>query len=186
MARLVLHIGGHKTGTTYIQSVFHKNRRLMKQHGVVYPAIGTPKAHHVLSATWITAKATQGIASKVGGADVAWDRFLTKSKNQKGTIFLSSENFSRAHPQKVDMSELADRLSVFEDVKIIFTAREQAGLAQSAWLQVAKSKKVLSLDEAFSSILETGRWRGLWYDYNLLYDHVLSGFKPSQIHLMIR
>ena len=41
MARIVLHIGTHKTATTTIQNVFHRNATLLAQHGIVYPRLGT-------------------------------------------------------------------------------------------------------------------------------------------------
>ena len=37
MARIFLHIGAHKTGTTAVQSSFDRNRDMLAGHGVIYP-----------------------------------------------------------------------------------------------------------------------------------------------------
>ena len=34
MARVLLHVGGHKTATSFLQGTFHRNRALLARHGV--------------------------------------------------------------------------------------------------------------------------------------------------------
>lgn len=46
MKKLYLHIGSHKTGTTSLQSTFHKNRSELKTQGFLYP--GNEANHHKL------------------------------------------------------------------------------------------------------------------------------------------
>ena len=53
MPRLILHVGAHKTGTSYLQSVFYQNRAVFERSGVYYPAIGPNDAHHALAAVWL-------------------------------------------------------------------------------------------------------------------------------------
>ena len=50
--RVVLHVGDVKTGTTYLQHLFHANRRAMLGSGVLYPgaSLETNEAHHYLIA----------------------------------------------------------------------------------------------------------------------------------------
>jgi hypothetical protein len=49
MARLTLHIGHPKTGSTSIQHTLRENRALLEQHGHSYPPSGTINfAHHIL------------------------------------------------------------------------------------------------------------------------------------------
>ena len=43
--RLIIHPGFHKSGTTALQESFALNRALLREHGILYPRIGT-KAHH--------------------------------------------------------------------------------------------------------------------------------------------
>ena len=44
--KIILHIGSHKTGTTSLQWVFHKNRQRLKEKGVLYPEAGKLNASH--------------------------------------------------------------------------------------------------------------------------------------------
>ena len=50
--RVVLHVGDVKTGSTYLQHLFHANRRAMLGNGVLYPGVSleTNQAHHYLVA----------------------------------------------------------------------------------------------------------------------------------------
>jgi len=184
MAKLVLHVGAHKTGTTYLQYAMHANRKLLAQHGLHYPDMGENKAHHVLTAAWLDAADVQYVAKSMGGVEKTWDRFVTTYSQVEGTVFVSAEAFSRAHPQPVDMAELAQRLSAFEEVQVLYTVRQQPELAQSLWLQIAKSRRAPRPRKFVEDILEKRRWSGVWLDHNLLYDHLLKGFAPDQIHLL--
>lgn len=48
--RLFIHIGSHKTATTYLQSLFHNNRDLLLKNNLLYPATGIAhEAHHELA-----------------------------------------------------------------------------------------------------------------------------------------
>jgi hypothetical protein len=184
MPKLVLHVGAHKTGTTYLQSTFFDNRALLADHGIHYPDMGPNKAHHVLGAPWLDMEALEKAAKRQGGADAVWDAFLSTYSAVEGTVFLSSESFSRGGNNQVNIAELAQRLSGFEDIQVIYTLRDQAELAQSAWLQVSKTSRVLSVNHFVGEILTNHRRGGIWYDHNLTYDHLLQGFKPDQITLL--
>lgn len=46
--KVVFHIGSQKTGTTAIQQVFKKNRRVLREQGVLYPRLPDRHAHHKL------------------------------------------------------------------------------------------------------------------------------------------
>lgn len=49
MAELILHIGMHKTATTYIQNILYDNRDMLFNEGIIYPDIGIMDgAHHLL------------------------------------------------------------------------------------------------------------------------------------------
>ncbi len=45
MPQLFLHIGTVKTGTTFLQKVFHDNPAVMRRHGVAYPYVFPPELH---------------------------------------------------------------------------------------------------------------------------------------------
>ena len=184
MPKLVLHVGAHKTGTTFLQSTFFDNRAVLADHGIHYPDMGPNKAHHVLGAPWLDMPELDKAASKQGGAEAVWDRFLSTYGTAEGTVFVSAEPFSRGGDTKVDIAELAGRLSAFDDIQVVYTLRDQAELAQSLWLQIAKTTKVPSVPGFINEILIKHRRGGVWFNHNLVYDHLLTGFRPDQITLL--
>lgn len=191
MARLLLHIGAHKTATSYVQRLFHTNRHLLADHGILYPDIGPNRAHHILVTPWISVpeipEASFGrktLSQRLLGKslpDSFFEDFVRKHARQKGTVFLSAEIFSRAEPQSVDMKDLARRLAPFEDVRIVYTVRHQADYIQSIWLQVAKSGKAPRFDQFLANALDRKMASGLWVDHGKVIDHVLTGFSPDQL-----
>lgn len=91
MARLIIHVGTHKTGTTSIQSFFVRSRSWLAAQGVAYPeanafAGSNPRSHHGLAA----ALARSGPFSK------ELERFRTHLRaafDRDMTVLLSSESF---------------------------------------------------------------------------------------------
>lgn len=191
MARLLLHIGAHKTATSYVQRLFHENRAALARHGIVYPDIGPNRAHHILVTPWIDVPelnpyhfGSRNLVQRLLGRnphDAFFDRFVRKHARRDGTVFLSAEVFSRAEPQHVDMRDLARRLAPFEDVRVVYTVRHQADYIQSIWLQLAKNGKAPRFDNFLAHALERQDASGLWVEHGKVIEHVLTGFSPDQL-----
>ncbi len=183
MTDLILHIGGHKTGTTYLQRMFHTNRARLREAGVIYPDLGPNDAHHALAAPWIDVGVPEGFFGE-GGPDAFWQRFLDTHVGLEGTVVLSGENFSRARPRVVDMAELADRLAPFDTVRIVYTMRRQVEMVPAIWTQVAKNRRVLPLGPYLEKVMAERLGNGVPLDYGRVYDNVLKGFSPEQVVLL--
>jgi len=123
MARVFLHIGGHKTGTSFLQSMFHRNRALLARDAIHYPDIGPNNAHHALVRPWIVTPDIPDRFFGRAGADGVWERLTDTYAAMAGTLFLSAENFSRVRPTRVDMADLARRLAPFEEVRGLVARR---------------------------------------------------------------
>ena len=184
MADVVLHIGPHKTATSYIQAVFHHNRGLLEKHGVIYPAIGTAQAQHALAGNWLTLPDLPEAFFDGRSPGALWDRLVARHAGGPETVFLSSENFSRSHPEEVDMRELAECLSAFDTVRIVYTMRRQVELIPSVWAQISKMRFVPSIWSFMRETLEQRRAKGVPVDHNSFYDRLRQGFAPEQIHLL--
>lgn len=184
MAKVVLHVGAHKTGTTFVQNLFHLNRVRLAQAGVHYPDIGPNTAHHALAGLWLDLPDVPDRFYGRAGPEGLWQRLIAQYADAEGTLFLSAENFSRCHPQEVDMEDLARRLSVFEEVKILYTLRPQTELVQSLWLQLAKSGRALAIHAYARAAIETRRALGVRIDHGSVYTALRRGFAPEQIHLL--
>ncbi|MGB7244823.1 MAG: sulfotransferase domain-containing protein [Sulfitobacter sp.] len=181
MARVILHIGAHKTATSYLQRCFFHNREQLEQAGVFYPDLGPNPAHHILVAPWIDVPEIPAEYFGGGGPDGLWQRFVAEYAGKDGVVFLSAEPFSRAQSQAVDMAELAARLRDFESVQIIYAVRGQVDLIQSIWSQRAKSAKAPAFRNFVAAALSDHQASGLWVDHGRVLDHVETGFKPDQI-----
>lgn len=184
MARLLLHIGAHKTATTYLQRCFYRNRKLLEEFDIHYPDIGPNPAHHILTAPWIQNGDIPDSFFGEGGPEGMWNRFISNYAHRSGIVFLSGEPFSRMKPQRVDMGELSARLSAFEDVRIIYTARRQTELIQSIWLQKIKTKIDGDLVEFINHACSKFMATGVPVDHRIIYEHVLTGFAPQQVTIL--
>lgn len=185
MARLFLHIGAHKTATSYLQDLLHRNRRALAEVGLYYPHIGPNNAHHALAASWLDLPDLPASFFGAAGADGLWDQaILAPYARLPGTVFLSAENFSRFYPKRVDMAALARRLAVFDEVRIVYTLRAQTEMVTSLWVQVARSRKAPALRSYLERVLTTGMGGGVPLDHHAVYHHLRSGFAPEQIILL--
>jgi len=184
MARVFLHIGGHKTGTSFLQSMFHRNRALLARDAIHYPDIGPNNAHHALVRPWIVTPDIPDRFFGRAGADGVWERLTDTYAAMAGTLFLSAENFSRVRPTRVDMADLARRLAPFEEVRVIYTMRRQTELIPSVWTQVAKSRKAPGLRSTIGNALKERRVLGVPIDHGSVYAQILEGFAPEQIRLL--
>jgi len=180
MARLVLHIGTHKTGTTMLQDTFHANRALLARHGVIYPALGKHTGHHGLLTDWLKLPPAYNLpAGGIATLKLMAERLADTDK----TLFLSSEEFSRGGGSggQVDMAALGQIARRFEQVTVICVLREQWQFLQSVYLEVARTRTPDRPPEMIEKAFETGMVDGLWCDYNALYDHILNGFDPAAV-----
>lgn len=182
MAKVVIHIGTHKTATTTIQDTFSHNAKLLRQHGVIYPRLSRFTGHHGLVSDW-------GRLPKVydlpGGSKAAMRQIAKDHGEGDHTVFLSSEEFSRGGDgQQVDFAELRRELAGFDQFEVICVLRPQWQFIQSVYLELAKTHTPPPPPNLVSEALTSGLVQGLWTDYNLLYDHLLQAFAPEEITLL--
>lgn len=184
MAKVYLHIGAHKTGTSYLQHLFYLNHAKLARAGIHYPLIGPNDAHHALAAAWIDLPDLPAGFFGKGGPDKLWNDLIARYARAPGTVFLSAENLSRQSPQAVDFADLARRLQAFDEVRVIYTLRRQADLVQSLWMQAARSGRVLTLRTYLIRAWEESLGGGIGIDHEALYQALLAGFAPEQIILL--
>lgn len=184
MARLFLHIGAHKTATSFLQGTFFRNRDRLARHGVIYPAPGPNQAHHVFALPWMEVAGVPENFLGTKGPDGLWERFVDRHAHGSETVLLSAENFSRAYPDPVDMADLARRTAAFDEVTIVYTTRQQVDLLPSHWSQIAKDRKPPTLRAYVARAIKDHLAGGIWIDHNAVYDHVLTGFAPDQIRVL--
>jgi hypothetical protein len=126
-ATLILHIGLHKTATTYVQNVLGTRRTDLLSEGVLYPTTGAVDG--------LVLSTRSGAQS--GHAEFVWttdrrelvSRLLNERPATAGTVLLSSEDFSlpRNRPW---VEKLLQDFDAFGVIKVVLVLRRQ-----DAWLE---------------------------------------------------
>jgi hypothetical protein len=177
MARIILHIGTHKTATTTLQDTLAANRGVLAKHGIVYPKIGRANGHHTLATHWID---LPKIYRESTPAAEFW-RNLRSHAASDATVIVSSEELSRWLPQAVDFAELRAFVDLFETRMVICTLRNQLSHLQSVYLQVTRDHQGPPFEAFLNAAIRNHHATGVFLDYGALYDHVLKGFTPEEI-----
>jgi len=182
MSRVIVHIGTHKTATTTVQDTFYANADLLAQHGLIYPTFRKHTGHHGLVAERVGLGPSYHLPE---GGLAALSQIAATYGDTDQTVFLSSEEFSRGQDGKrTDMALLRGLLDPFDEIEVICVLRDQWHFLQSIYLEISKSRRPPPPGEIVAHALNTRLWQGLWIDYGLLYDHLVTGFDPHQIRLI--
>lgn len=176
MARLVLHVGTHKTASTTIQKSFFTNRKLLAEHGLIYPNIGRTEGHHGLVTDWANLAPVFHFPE---GSAAAWKKLVRKTAQGDHTVFLSSEEFSRG---RIDLKTIRSWLDPYDEIKIICVLRDQVSFLQSVYLEISKKQAPPYWGEFFPNALKNGYGAGLFLNYIDLDDHLRSAFAEDEIH----
>jgi hypothetical protein len=137
MSKLFLHIGPHKTGSTYIQKYCHDNRDYLLSLGVNYPNIGLLGMYGHQETIRMVKTAVQK------ELDDYLAQLLVSNVN-----FVSSENFDRLN--LTDLEKLKSALSTLDpliDVRIIYYYRNYIDLLPSWWQEKIKNGSRISFHE---------------------------------------
>lgn len=129
--KLYLHIGSHKTATTYLQSSFAKNANLLADLGILYPKSGQAyQAHFVLTGEL---RDESRIATPLESLP-SWAALLEEiAASSLPACLLSSEDFGWG----VDPSRLSILAEKF-DICVIFYLRSPEGHLESFYNQLVK------------------------------------------------
>ncbi len=201
MARLVLHIGTHKTGTTAIQRTLACNRTTLAHRGIIYPEFATrhdpapagdagPEAyvprlsdgHHGLLTDWVDLPAKH--KTTVPPADLLRQLCRDHADSDR-TVLLSSEEFSRARSQiraeGPDLARLRQYLDGFDDVRVVCLLRHQVPFLQSLYTEVSRKLPPPPVPALVERALETGISVGMFMDFNRLLDRLQAAFPRDRL-----
>jgi hypothetical protein len=180
VAKVVLHIGTHKTATTTIQDMFWLNSPLLAEHGLIYPRLNEFTGHHGLVLNW---KEMPKPYQLEGGSLAALEDIAQQYGEGDHTVFLSSEEFSRIGSLR-ELGRVREALSRFDQIEVICVLRTQWQFLQSVYLEVSKSRVPLRPPELVLPVIKSGTLEGLWVDYNNTLDALEKNFTPAEITLL--
>lgn len=140
---LVMHIGPHKTATTYIQHNFHEARAALKARGWTYPEFGAKglPGHHDLAHNAMCYVGED--AEK--GAELAELGCTARAGGQN--LVFSAEGFCRWAQPKLD--GFADRIGA-DQLDLVYVVRDPLDVFYSYWAEEVKQGRSASLPERFS------------------------------------
>jgi hypothetical protein len=128
VTRVLLHIGSHKTGTTYLQQGFVALRPALRDAGIDYPSAWQDHLHGHHSLVRALARDDAGTGDRL--------RDLADQADRQGlALLLSSENFETLGNAAVQ--RLAAALAGHA-VEVVYFARRWSGLLPSAWQEDVK------------------------------------------------
>lgn len=139
------HIGGHKTGTTYLQGVLWRNRAALRRAGILYP--GSHRAAHVWANLDLRGA---GIRSqKSAQVSGAWPRLVDEIRQWNGPAIIDHELFSLTSPRQIAR---ALRDLDFADVQVVFTARDMARQLPAAWQEWLKNRSTITFADFLNGV----------------------------------
>ncbi|TDB71890.1 hypothetical protein E1264_42195, partial [Actinomadura sp. KC216] len=154
-AKVVLHIGLQKSGTTFLQHMLHANHQELAEAGVHYPVPRdwTRGKRTVPNHEW----STYGLLGteypwvspeRAAKESTSWQDVLNKTRTCPGTVLLSAEALSVIRTPAV--RHLLTRLDT-DDIEVVITTRSLDRALPSLWQQHIRNGNSIS----FNDYLET-------------------------------
>lgn len=131
-ARVLLHIGLPKTGTTYLQRVLWANRERLAEDGVLLPGFG--HREHLWAA--LDLRERRGLAKRDPRAPGSWQRLVDQSLRQQRDVLITHEFFCGASAEQAERAIAAFPES---EVHVLVTARDSAGIVLAGWQESVKN-----------------------------------------------
>jgi hypothetical protein len=142
---MYLHIGAPKTGTTYLQTVMRKNRRVLTEAGYCYPGA---TGRHLFPAQDLLGRGHSGAnARQIVGS---WDAHVAEVLAWNGPAIMSHEILG-AGVRDAEVKRVVDDFSDRE-LHIVYTARDLLRQLPAVWQESIKNRSTLTLGEYFDLI----------------------------------
>ncbi len=124
--RLVLHVGTHKTGTSYLQELFLKNQDVLGRYSIglanfAHPTLG----HH------------HHLVNLITGTKPRHEEFLAALQSENQTVIFSSECMLPWLMIHEEAAHLCKMLTVEWDVQVVIYLRRQDFMKESVFAEVA-------------------------------------------------
>ena len=151
--RVLLHVGTPKTGTTYLQDVCFRNRELLEEHGILYPADRFDA--HFLAALDLMRLPWGGLEEQAVGA---WDRLAAQVRAFPGTAIVSHEILARATPAQTRraLTSLGHGDGSTE-VHLLLSVRDLVRQIPAEWQENIKHRTTTSYADFLAELAEPTR-----------------------------
>ena len=183
MARVFLHVGGPKTGTTFLQAVLWRQADVALRQGLLLPFSGVPD--HYRAYLDLTGHANwKGVPGEATGT---WSRLLEEIAAHPGDALVSTEFFVHASAQHAARA-VADLTGLGREVHVVVTVRDLARFLPSQWQETIKSTRSWTFAEFLRQAREAstpeGRAQRRLWDYPALLQTWAQGVPPERVHVV--
>lgn len=134
MTRFIIHVGPHKTGTSYLQEAFVQTRGQLAERGVLYPAFWGAPAHHQLLELLFA-----------GPAPWLEQQFSELRQSGYPTVLISVEGLATL--PLAGLAYLRRLIGVANEAVVAFYVRSWGDRLPSHWKQETKEGGVETLPE---------------------------------------
>lgn len=153
-ARLFLHVGSPKTGTTFLQQVLWSQRDEARRQGLLLP--GETFNDHFLACMDLRQR-HQRVPESVG----AWTRLVEASAEWDGDALISHELFAGARKRPIARA-IADLTSVSDEVHVVITVRDLARQIPAEWQEHLKHRSTVGFDDFVADVRHGGK-QAAWF-----------------------
>jgi hypothetical protein len=181
-AKVFLHVGAPKTGTTYLQDRLFLNRRSLGRHGIKYPT--GMREDMFFAALDLTGIKWPGFSDMAKGE---WEALVRRAKLSSGTVVLSHEILAVAKPSRIRKAaaDLGDA-----ELHVVFTARDIGRQLTADWQEGLKMYGSMSFARFLRETTRNDpRTSKQWFWRAQHLPRVLSNWgaivPPERIHLIV-
>jgi hypothetical protein len=187
--RVLLHVGTPKTGTSYLQDVLFRNRRLLEDHGILYAADRFDA--HFLAALDLMRLPWGGLEREAVGA---WDRLAEQVRNWHGeTAVISHEILAAASRSQVgraleSLGHQRGRDGV--DVHLVLSVRDLVRQIPAEWQENVKHRSGMSYQRFLDRVTDPSRnsriasWFWSVQEVPEILDRWGADLPPERVHLV--
>jgi len=131
-ARVFLHVGLPKTGTTYLQDCLWDNKEELAARGCLLP--GRHRRRHLLAS--LDLRGDPSLDQRPGDTEAPWRELVDEANAWDGDVVISHEFFASAAPEQI--KKAVDAFPGAE-IHVLVTARAMVGLGVSRWQEWVKN-----------------------------------------------
>jgi hypothetical protein len=183
--RVLLHVGTPKTGTSYLQDVLYRNRRVLAHAGIRYPADRFDG--HFLAALDLMRMPWGGLEAEAIGA---WDRLAEQVRDHRHTSIISHEILATASRSQVGRALTSLGHDDGAEIHVVLSVRDLVRQIPAEWQENVKHRSGIGYrafldqihDPARESRIATWFW-GVQEIPDIL-DRWGHDLPPERIHLV--
>lgn len=151
-AKVLLHVGTPKTGTSHLQDVLFRNRERLERHGVLYPADRFDA--HFLAALDLMALPWGGLQAEAIGR---WDALAEQVRRHGGTSIISHEILATASRSQVGRALSSLARDDGTEVHLVLSVRDLVRQIPAEWQENVKHRSHITYGRFLRTIRDPER-----------------------------